>query len=127
MLLLDEILGVGDDFLVAGVTISAESLFAESGGIPAHIGVEYLAQACGALAGMLALDAGQPVRIGFLMGARSVNLYRSWYAFGERLSVTVRMIYQDEATAALEGRIEIGGTLVAEAQLTVYQPPDGAV
>ena len=126
MLLLDAVESVGDDSLVATVTISPESLFAEQDGVPAHIGLEYMAQACGALAGWLALEAGEPVRIGFLMGTRSMSIHRAWFAIGERLTISAVLVYRDELTAAMGARIEIGGDLVAEAQLTVYQPPQSA-
>ena len=123
MLLLDAVESVGDDCLVATVTISAESVFAEHDGVPAHIGLEYMAQACGALAGWLALEAGEPVRIGFLMGARSMSIQRQWFAVGERLTVSAVLVYRDEVTAAMSARIEIGGERVAEAQLSGYLPP----
>ena len=123
MLLLDAVESVGDDCLVATVTISADSLFAEPDGVPAHIGLEYMAQACGALAGWLALEAGDPIRIGFLMGTRGMSIHRAWFAIGARLTISATLVYRDEATAAMGARIEIGGDLVAEAQLTVYQPP----
>jgi predicted hotdog family 3-hydroxylacyl-ACP dehydratase len=126
MLLLDAVESVGDDSLVATVTISPESLFAEQDGVPAHIGLEYMAQACGALAGWLALEAGEPVGIGFLMGTRSMSIHRAWFAIGERLTISAVLVYRDELTAAMGARIEIGGDLVAEAQLTVYQPPQSA-
>ena len=126
MLLLDAVESVGDDSLVATVTISPESLFAEQDGVPAHIGLEYMAQACGALAGWQALEAGGPVQIGFLMGTRSMSIRRAWFAIGERLTISAVLVYRDELTAAMGARIEIGGELVAEAQLTVYQPPQSA-
>jgi predicted hotdog family 3-hydroxylacyl-ACP dehydratase len=123
MLLLDAVESVGDDCLVATVTISADSLFAEPDGVPTHIGLEYMAQACGALAGWLALEAGDPVRIGFLMGTRSMSIHRAWFAIGERLTISAVLVYRDAVTAAMGASIEIGGERVAEAQLTVYQPP----
>jgi predicted hotdog family 3-hydroxylacyl-ACP dehydratase len=127
MLLLDAVDAVDDDCLVASVTIRPDSPFARSEGVPAHIGIELMAQACGALAGFLSLEAGEPVRVGFLMGARSASFRREWFAFGERLTVSVSLMYRDDVTAAMKAEIEIGGERVAEALLSVYQPPPGAI
>lgn len=127
MLLLDAVDAVGNDCLVASLTIRPDSPFARHDGVPSHIGLEYMAQACGALAGFLSLEAGLPVQVGFLMGARSASFRREWFAFGERLTVSASLLYRDDASAALKAAIEIGGERVAEAQLTVYVPPPGAI
>ncbi len=123
MLLLDAVDGAEDGLLVASVTIRPDSPFARPDGVAAHIGLEYMAQACGALAGLTSLEAGEPVRVGFLIGARRVELHRSWFRYGERLTVSAQLMYRDDATAAMKTLIEIGGICVAEAQLAVYQPP----
>ena len=122
MILLDEILGYDETSLAAGVTVSAASLFVEAEGVPAHIGLEYMAQACGAFAGLLARERGEPVRIGFVLGTRQYRAHVPCFRRGDRLAITVAVLYQDEQVGAFECRIEIAGKLAAEAQLSVYQP-----
>jgi len=122
MLLLDEIVSYDDTTLIAKIVISEASLFLESGGVPSHVGLEYMAQACGALVGAMALDAGLPVRIGFLLGTRRYRVYAPKFRLRERLLVTVQSLYRDERSGAFDCRIEIGGERAAEAQLVVYQP-----
>jgi predicted hotdog family 3-hydroxylacyl-ACP dehydratase len=122
MILLDEILGYDETSLTAGVQVSAASLFVEEAAVPAHIGLEYMAQACGAFAGLMARDRGEPVRIGFVLGTRQYRVHVPSFRCGDRLVVTVSVLYQDEQMGAFDCRIEIGGTLAAEAQLSVYQP-----
>jgi predicted hotdog family 3-hydroxylacyl-ACP dehydratase len=127
MILLDEVVSWDGAILVAALTIRPETMFLEAEGVPAHIGVEYMAQACGAYAGAQALDSGREVRIGFLLGTRRYVAHRPWYRLGERLTVTASLVYADEAMANFDVRIEVSGALAAAAQLTVYQPDPDAV
>ncbi|WP_315982756.1 hypothetical protein [Aliamphritea spongicola] len=52
MSLLDEIIDYGDEWLEASVRIHAGAMFADDKGVPAWVGLEYLAQAVGAYAGL---------------------------------------------------------------------------
>jgi predicted hotdog family 3-hydroxylacyl-ACP dehydratase len=122
MILLDEVVACDDERLVAALTIRESSLFLEQEGVPAHIGLEYMAQACGAYAGTHALRAGEAVRIGFLLGTRRYTAHVPWFRRGERLAVSAAMVYRDEEMGVFACRIEIDGLLAAEAQLSVYQP-----
>jgi predicted hotdog family 3-hydroxylacyl-ACP dehydratase len=122
MILLDEILGYDEGSLSAAVRVGPASLFVESGAVPAHIGFEYMAQACGAFAGVVARERGEPVKIGFVLGTRQYRAHVPSFRCGDRLVVTVSVLYQDEQMGAFDCRIEIAGTLAAEAQLSVYQP-----
>lgn len=122
MLLLDEVVGYDDASLVAGVTITQSSLFVGSHGVPGHVAIEYMAQACGAYAGALALDRGLPVKSGFLLGTRMCRAMVPWFRIGDRLLVSASLVFHDEPMAVFDCKIEIDGQLVAETQLKVFQP-----
>jgi len=122
MLLLDKVIGYDDATLVATVTITPSSLFLGSHGVPGHVAIEYMAQACGAFAGAIALDAGAPVKIGFLLGTRMCRVSVPWFRIGDRLLVLASMVFRDEQMAVFDCKIEVDGQLAAEAQLKVYQP-----
>lgn len=122
MILIDEVLAYDETSLMAAVDVSPMSLFLEEGGVPSHVGLEYMAQACGAFAGLMARERGEPVRIGFVLGARQYRAHVPFFRRGDRLVVTVSVLYQDEQMGAFDCRIEIAGSLAAEAQLSVYQP-----
>jgi predicted hotdog family 3-hydroxylacyl-ACP dehydratase len=124
MLLLDKVTGYNETEVVASVIITESSRFLTSEGVPSHVAIEFMAQACGAYAGAMALDAGAPVKIGLLLGTRMCRVLVPWFRVGDQLIVSASIVFHDEQLAAFDCKIEIGGRLVAEAQLKVYQPQD---
>lgn len=61
MSLLDNIVEYGDDWLSAEVCITADSMFADEKGVPGWVGLEYMAQAVAAYAGLQErLNGGRP-------------------------------------------------------------------
>jgi len=124
MVLLDRVIGYDDDSLIAEVTITDGSLFITNEGVPGHVGIEYMAQACGAFAGVHSLDSASPVRIGLLLGTRDYRVMVPYFRRGDRLSIAVSMVFRDESIAAFACTITVAGKLAAEAQLKVYQPDD---
>lgn len=125
MVLLDEVIGNGAGKLVAGVTIRSDSPFSGAEGVPAHVAIEYMAQACGALAGIEALEAGIPIRLGLLLGTRNFHATESVYRVGERLVVTVAEVLRDERIGVFDCRTERDSKVVANATLTVFRPAEG--
>ena len=125
MLLLDNVVGYDEAGIVASVVISESSLLVTPKGVPGHLAIEYMAQACGAYAGATALDAGTPVKIGLLLGTRLCRVLVPWFRVGDRLLISASIVFHDEQLAAFDCKIEIGSRLVADAQLKVYQPEDG--
>lgn len=122
IVLLDEITGYDESSLVASLTVRQSSMFFDVDGIPAHIGLEYMAQACGAHAGVLAREHGKPVRIGFVLGTRDYTALVPKFKLGEHLQVYVTMVFNDGQIGAFDCRIEISGKTAAKARLNVYQP-----
>jgi len=124
MLLLDNVVGYDEAGVVASVVISESSLLVTPEGVPGHVAIEYMAQACGAYGGAMALDAGTPVKIGLLLGTRLCRVLVPWFRVGDRLLVSAFIVFHDEQLAAFDCKIEIGGQLVAYTQLKVFQPRD---
>lgn len=125
MILLNAVTGWSPGGLEAAVEILPSSRFFQPGsGVPAHVGIEYMAQACGAYAGLEAKEAGQPIRIGFLLGTRNYASRVSWFTAGERLTINVIEILRQGSMGVFDCRISSGGREVASARLNVYQPSD---
>ncbi|MES2740481.1 MAG: hotdog family protein [Pseudomonadota bacterium] len=127
MLLLDRLISADADDLVAQLTIGAHSQFFDGAGVGSWVGIEYMAQAIAAHAGYGALLRGEPVKVGFLLGARRYEVKRERFATGSVLHVHVHRAMQgDNGLGAFECRIEEIGPEpladVASATVTVFQP-----
>jgi predicted hotdog family 3-hydroxylacyl-ACP dehydratase len=129
MILIDEIVARQAESIVARVTIRPDGLFFQPGrGVPAHVALEWMAQACAAFGGSQALDEGGAVKIGFLLGTRDFRATRSWFAEGERLYVRALLEYRDGELAnfACEVADSLEGPSLARASLNVYHPHDAS-
>ena len=129
MILLDDIIGYDRESLTAGLRIRPRIAFYRPGrGVPAHIGLEWMAQTCGAFAGVKARDAGEQVQVGLLLGTRNFTADLAWFVNGDRLTVTATQMFNDAQIGSFECSIcRLGDEKpVAKAQLTVFLPKDGA-
>ena len=125
MVLLDAVLGWDKDRVEAEVVIRPNSpFFRPDKGVPAHVGIEYMAQACGAFAGLEAKEAGEATRIGFLLGTRQYRANTDWFTAGMRLTVTVVEVFRDGSMGVFNCSIRDADRELASAQLNVYQPED---
>lgn len=132
MSLLDEVLAYDDDSLTARVSLSSHSLFAEPEGVPAWIGVEYMAQAVAAYAGIIAKAKGEAITIGFLVGTRKYQCDRAYFPLGCDLIIHVDKELQGEnGLGVFNCRINIDNSATnraertepsASASLNVFQP-----
>jgi predicted hotdog family 3-hydroxylacyl-ACP dehydratase len=122
MILLDEVLDYDETTMRAAVTIRESTMFRDGASVPAYVGLEYMAQTCGAHVGALARDAGTPVRVGFLLGTRQYKIHVPRFQLGEHLIVAVHLIYRDDEMGSFDCRIDLGDRCAAEARLNVYQP-----
>lgn len=124
MCLLDRLLEVDEERLLAEVTPRRDNLFAADEGIPGWIGIEWLAQAIAAWAGVQAVSHGDAPRIGFLLGTRRYHTQLVLFPFGEPIGVEVSLDFRaDNGLAAFRGRLlNNQGQPLATATLNVFQP-----
>ncbi|KZN50435.1 ApeP family dehydratase [Pseudoalteromonas luteoviolacea] len=125
MALLSRLVEYDKQQAIGEVTLNAQSTFMTEQGVASYVGIEYIAQAIAALAGANALDAGQEVDIGFLLGTRKYQAQCAHFQAGKTLRIHVTQVHQDESGLALfDGQILCGGDTVAAAQIKVFQPKD---
>jgi predicted hotdog family 3-hydroxylacyl-ACP dehydratase len=124
MILLDHVIGMDQESLQAAVRVTSGRLFFEDGrGMPAHVALEWMAQACGAWAGAQALDAGAKIKLGLLLGTRSFRAECAWLEEGRMFTVQASLNYMDNEIGVFDCSVTDTASRaeVAVAQLTVYQ------
>ncbi len=124
MSLLSNILDYGDDWLQAEVVISRDSMFAYALGVPAWIGLEYMAQTIAAYSGLVErLQGGKP-KIGFLLGTRKYECTAERFAIGQKLRVRVQPeMLGANGLSVFNCELE-GDGVSAQAVIKVFQPDD---
>jgi predicted hotdog family 3-hydroxylacyl-ACP dehydratase len=127
MILLDRIERYDAESIVCLRRIEPGQLFVDADGmLPAWAGIELMAQTVAAWSGCQARDAGQPVRLGFLLGTRLFQCNANGFPVGSELRIeAVRSFHDEDGMGAFACRIE-AGAIHAQARLTVFSPPDPA-
>ena len=121
MILLDRIDAELTDGLVCSVTLRADSPFVEDGAVPGVVALEYMAQTVAAFAGLRATRESRTVRVGYLIGARTVAFHVESFRAGDALVVRAERTWGDDALGTFDVTVTAGGRLAAEATLSVYQ------
>lgn len=105
--------------------VPADGLFIEAEGMPAWVGIEYMAQAVAAWAGGRARSAGREPPLGFLLGTRRYAPQVTHFPPGSELIVEARLeLMGDNGVGAFACRIVSNGICVVEAVVTVFEPSD---
>ena len=121
MILLDRVEEDSPDSIACSVTPHEASPFAEHGSVPAVVATEYMAQCVAAYAGLKAFRRGEPIRIGYLIGARTIEFSVDRFPLECRLLVRARRTWGDDALGRFDCSVERNGDRVASAVLTVLQ------
>ena len=126
MVLLDRAVAYTDSTLVAEVDVRPDSILCGADGVPGWVGIEYMAQAVAAHAGYQGRLAGEPPRIGYLLGTRSYQSSLAVFPLGATLAVHIESLFVEMGLGAFACRIELDGP-VATATINVYQPTDDSM
>lgn len=125
MLLLDRLLGYEAEALACELTIRPDSRFGDARGVPAWVGLEYMAQALGVFTGIARLQTGRPVQVELLLGTRSYDCTRPYFAVGSRLQVWVKLLFWDpDGVCAFRCEVRDGEAVIATAEVKGYEPED---
>lgn len=123
MLLIDRVIDVSERHVMAEVQISERSVFYRMGyGVPAYVGIEYMAQTVAAYDGAQRLATGVPPAIGFLLGTRRYQADRSYFRAGDVLVIRAEMTFNEGGMASFDCAIDVGGVTCVTAALSVYRP-----
>lgn len=122
MILLDSIIDFDEHSLSAELTVRDDGLLGDDKTVPAWAGIEYMAQAIAAYAGIQSKQAGEPIKLGFLLGTRRYTSNVGSFAVGTVLTIQVSLVIQDDKLSVFDCKIH-GTGIEITANLSVYQPP----
>ncbi|MDG9926692.1 MULTISPECIES: hotdog family protein [unclassified Pseudomonas] len=127
MILIDEVVGFGTEEIETRLTVRPGGLFnLADGSLPAWVGIELMAQSVAAYAGCQARQAGLPVELGFLLGTRKYDCNVERFPAGSELRIhALRSLQDDNGMGVFECRLS-GPSILAEARLNVFRPPQVA-
>ena len=125
MSLLDAVIRCDEQGIEASVRVPAGGLFNDGDGVPAWVGVEYMAQAVAAWSGGRARSAGGSPKIGYLLGSRRYEAAVPVFPAGAELRVLAQCeLLGDSGLGLFDCRIEHDGRVLASARLSVFEPPE---
>ena len=110
---------------VAVADTSSGSVFHDAGlgGVPACVALEYMAQTMALAVGAERRRKGEPPKVGFVLGARRLDVTVPAFESGKRYVVRATCACADDALASFDCSITgPEGETVATATLTAYQP-----
>lgn len=127
MLLIDRVLNYDADSIAVALQVPGDSPFHMGTGVPAYVGIEYMAQAVACWAGCMARLQGLPPPLGFLLGSRRYMSTVSQFASGCQLRVEARReLIGDNGLGVFACRILEGEQELANANVSVFEPPNAA-
>lgn len=127
MRLVDRVLEVDGEHVVAEVDVPFDGLFVRDGQVPAWIGIEYMAQAVAAWAGARARERGGAPRPGLLLGTRKYEVQCDGFPSGSLLRVEARCeMVGANGLGLFDCRIVMDGRDAAVARISVIDPPEGS-
>ncbi|MGB9430283.1 MAG: 3-hydroxylacyl-ACP dehydratase [Gammaproteobacteria bacterium] len=121
--LIDEVLEDSkDSTLVAAHITRAHPFFVAGLGVPAWVGIELMAQAIAAHAGLDGRRAQQPPRAGMLLGTRRYQTETAYFREGARLEILAQREFGDSGgLAACACRIACDGQTLTRATLIIVE------
>lgn len=125
MVLLDEVLRFDGVTAWCGVRLRSEAPFVEGGRVRAVVGLEYMAQCVGVCTALRALDRGEPLGGGVLVGARELRFQTGHFHVGDELEVGATLTHDGRELGSFDVRIAREGEVVVAGSLNVYRTPAG--
>ncbi|PMH44589.1 hypothetical protein BCU68_03570 [Vibrio sp. 10N.286.49.B3] len=107
MILLDRIILQDDTLIISELKITSKSFLfdADLDGVPAQVGIEYMAQTIAALGGLEAISIGDKPPIGFLLGSRRYKHEGGCFINGHCYQVRAGELMRDDNMAVYQCQI----------------------
>lgn len=127
MALLDRVLEVGPDSAVCSCVVDEKNpFFCARQGVPAWIGIEFMAQSIAVSAGARAVLAHEPLPLGFLLGTMAYHTRIDRFDPAATYLAHCRSLVRDDhGLGAFDCTLSLGGETIAAARLTVKELTGG--
>lgn len=127
LLLLDTLVACEGETTACEWRVNVDDSFVEAGiGVPAHVGVEFMAQCVAVHAGVRARVNGFGPPLGFLLGTRHFTASVSHFELAETYRATCRELIRDSSgMGSYECNVLHGDAVVATARLAVLEKERG--
>lgn len=130
MILIDRITEFSDHHLVAEAEIHPDHILIKQGKLAAFAGIEIMAQGVAAWAGCMAVQANDPVRLGYLLGTRKLHIHQNDIPIGSQLQVNITMSIQDATGFGVfdcQLLDRSSQKVILEGALNVFSPKDNKI
>jgi predicted hotdog family 3-hydroxylacyl-ACP dehydratase len=121
MLLLDEVVAWDRERVECRVVLRDDSPFVEGGRVASTLAIEYMAQCIAVFVGLEAHQRGEPISVGYLVGAREIVLPPDGFRVGDVLAVEAVPIWGGETLGSFQCKVDRVGEVVASGALNVYR------
>ena len=127
MLLLDRLVEIAPEYAVCEWRVQEEHAFLIPGrGVPAYIGVEYMAQCNAVHAGARERALGLSPQLGLLLGTRHFKADVHYFEVNSTYQVECRELARStEGMASFECQIFLNGKTIVKARIAVLQKQHG--
>jgi len=125
MLLLDELVDLGPEYAICEWIVRADHKFLDPDkGVPAYLGIEYMAQCIAIHAGARERVDGFPPPIGLLLGTRQYKADVQYFEIGSRYIVECNeQVRNPNGMGSFDCRILMNERVIVNARLAVLQQP----
>jgi predicted hotdog family 3-hydroxylacyl-ACP dehydratase len=124
-MLLAETVDYGPDCGRIALTVREDSPFCEGArGVPAWVGIEYMAQAMGVYSGVERHQHGGTPQIGLLIGTRRYDSSVPVFSLGAQLTTTARLVFSDAEMYVFNCEISDGQNVLARGDIKAFRPDD---
>ena len=123
MLLLDKLIDIGSEYAICEWQVRPEDAFVKAGvGVPAYIGIEYMAQCVAVHAGACERVHGYPPPMGMLLGTRHFKVSQPYLKIGQTYQARCdELIRGADGVAAFICNITCNGQTIVNTRLSVWQ------
>ncbi|HFQ8226202.1 TPA: 3-hydroxy-fatty acyl-ACP dehydratase [Citrobacter freundii] len=127
MLLLDNVVSVREDTAVCRVTVTRDGILGPfldpQGNLPGWFALELMAQTVGVWSGWHRHQQGQgAISLGMVLGARELICAAGVLPAGRTLTITVKLLMQDERFGSFECAITADLETLATGRVNTFQP-----